>query len=492
MSTSKKTKYLSAITYCIALVCIIIGLVFPVNGFSDWDSMLVLMLPSALSLVLGTFGLNVDFSGVGKEFTPWYGFTADGANLMAFAIVLLAIIAVVGIVLLIPVFVSKRDSKVAAGCSYTIEVLAAIVLVLYTLMNVYMHTYYGAVYALDWSIIGIALGGTLLMLVIQSIGNKGASGVAKLIMAILGAIAVVALLNLPALISGLDDSVGIGSGIAVLFTNGMSGLDSIHSFFFCLFTEGASVNYLIEFGDTALVMATAIVLFATAILVVVNFIIDVICLGCNTTKGSTVFDVIRYLLEIVAAIVSIVLVFVMKVDDFKPGLLLYVVLVAAVLQLVISSARCAVFKKKEDVYNYTVPSATTCYDDTTPIIPVYQPTYSVPAGTTAAVAPAPAPASAYAPAPAPAPAPTPAASNYAVYSGPVDAFIARLSEPEKIEFAQLFIQKINGPYNNIPDYVVGGDNKEFFTSLFVYLGRFRPMISDGLMNKIYNELNLLS
>ena len=61
-----------------------------------------------------------------------------------------------------------------------------------------------------------------------------------------------------------------------------------------------------------------------------------------------------------------------------------------------------------------------------------------------------------------------------------------------IEFAKLFLEKINGSYANLPDYVVGGDNKEFFSSIFIYLGKFRSIISDGLMNKIYNELNLLN
>ena len=79
-----------------------------------------------------------------------------------------------------------------------------------------------------------------------------------------------------------------------------------------------------------------------------------------------------------------------------------------------------------------------------------------------------------------------------VYHGPTDSFIARLTDSEKIEFAKLFLEKINGPYANIPDYVIGGDNKEFFSSLFIYLGKFRPLISDGLMNKIYEELNLLN
>ena len=70
--------------------------------------------------------------------------------------------------------------------------------------------------------------------------------------------------------------------------------------------------------------------------------------------------------------------------------------------------------------------------------------------------------------------------------------MSRLTDSEKIEFSKLFLEKINGSFANVPDYVIGGDNKEFFSSIFIYLGKFRPMLSDGLMNKFYNELNLLN
>ena len=44
---------------------------------------------------------------------------------------------------------------------------------------------------------------------------------------------------------------------------------------------------------------------------------------------------------------------------------------------------------------------------------------------------------------------------------------------------------------SIPDYKVGGDNKKFFSVAFIYLGRIRGLVSDGLLNKMYKELNLL-
>lgn len=96
--------------------------------------------------------------------------------------------------------------------------------------------------------------------------------------------------------------------------------------------------------------------------------------------------------------------------------------------------------------------------------------------------------------PAPAPVSEPPVEVYRVnkvYGGPVDDFIRKLSNDEQIEFAMTFIEKSKGDLSNLPEYVVGGENKKFFNAVFIYLGRLRGMISDGLLNKMFRELNML-
>ena len=78
-----------------------------------------------------------------------------------------------------------------------------------------------------------------------------------------------------------------------------------------------------------------------------------------------------------------------------------------------------------------------------------------------------------------------------IYGGPTDDFIRKLSNDEKIEFARTFIEKSKGEIGNIPDYVIGGNNRMFFSSVFIYLGRIRGLISDNLLNKMYKELNMM-
>ncbi|MBR2375908.1 MAG: hypothetical protein IKA88_06435 [Clostridia bacterium] len=66
-----------------------------------------------------------------------------------------------------------------------------------------------------------------------------------------------------------------------------------------------------------------------------------------------------------------------------------------------------------------------------------------------------------------------------------DPFIASLDMEERNQFTELFILKYKGVMPEIPDYQVGGDNKEFFRKVFIYLGQYRDRIPNGLLAKIY-------
>ena len=81
---------------------------------------------------------------------------------------------------------------------------------------------------------------------------------------------------------------------------------------------------------------------------------------------------------------------------------------------------------------------------------------------------------------------------YGVSGGYVpDAFINGLTPAERDEFTRLFISRVYGENRRLPVYRVGEDNREFFTKIFVFMGRYRNIISDGLLEKIYNYSNLV-
>ena len=130
------------------------------------------------------------------------------------------------------------------------------------------------------------------------------------------------------------------------------------------------------------------------------------------------------------------------------------------------------------------------------IAPEPAPAAQTAAGVTYQYAPAPAPSPAYAPAAhyAPAPAYRPAAAPKAVYDPTpytYDSFINMLTPQERNEFGDLFIANRYGDLSYLPAYVIGGDNREFFHKVFIYLGKFRSHISPELLGKLYEYVSKL-
>ena len=85
----------------------------------------------------------------------------------------------------------------------------------------------------------------------------------------------------------------------------------------------------------------------------------------------------------------------------------------------------------------------------------------------------------------------PVSGNIYIVGQSSDEFLKKLTNDEKFEFMSTFIEKTNGKLGSVPEYVIGGDNRKFFSSVFIYLGRLRGMISDNLLDKMYKELNML-
>lgn len=85
----------------------------------------------------------------------------------------------------------------------------------------------------------------------------------------------------------------------------------------------------------------------------------------------------------------------------------------------------------------------------------------------------------------------PATDGSVVYSGhyTYDAFMGSLTGEEKTEFGNLFISRKYGMQNYLPVYVVGGNNDEFFSKVFIYLGKYRSHISASLLDKMYRFVN---
>lgn len=65
-----------------------------------------------------------------------------------------------------------------------------------------------------------------------------------------------------------------------------------------------------------------------------------------------------------------------------------------------------------------------------------------------------------------------------------DTFLSSLTDEERKEFEDLFVDRIYG--ESLPLYTAGEDNAAFFRNVFIRLGKYRDVISDDLLEKMYD------
>ncbi|MGN1373548.1 MAG: hypothetical protein ACI4VK_05860 [Candidatus Coproplasma sp.] len=70
----------------------------------------------------------------------------------------------------------------------------------------------------------------------------------------------------------------------------------------------------------------------------------------------------------------------------------------------------------------------------------------------------------------------------------IDPFIDKLTDEERAQFYDVFINRNKGKFSSIPVYQINGNNSDFFPSVFVHINRMRILCSDSLLSKIYKEI----
>ncbi|MDE6558139.1 MAG: hypothetical protein K2K39_03425 [Clostridia bacterium] len=75
-----------------------------------------------------------------------------------------------------------------------------------------------------------------------------------------------------------------------------------------------------------------------------------------------------------------------------------------------------------------------------------------------------------------------------IYSGDTDEFLDTLTDKEKYEFVDVFLKKSQGSVSGVPEYRINEDNSDFFPAVFVHINRYRNVVSDALMTKMYKQL----
>lgn len=466
-NTKKQSKTLAVVTYCIALVGILLALYLP---FFNGNTMMALIVPQIFGNV---FDINIEF---GEAVPAILDFSVAVGNLTLplgeLAILVLAVIAVLGLIFLIPMAASKKESKTARALAYIVELVAIIALgvIAFCIIKNSAELVDGI---LNNIVVFAALACAFLMLLIQCFGYKKGSGVIKFILLILSVAAVVCAYSIGNIVT-LNLPIEIPVTFVEINGTAYTALELI----------GASIDLTVIY----------IAGIATVAIALLNILLDFFSLATSSNKFSKIFNIIRYGLATVA--VAVTLIFALISSEANVGLDLYAMLIIFVIQLVISIIRLATSKKKniESVENI----------ENAEVEPEYveieaeesEPVYA-PAPVVEEVVPAmnyhdnsfAEPAHAYAQ-----PVVQPVQNRSVIYkvtniyNGPTDAFIETLTEDEKIEFSKMFIEKTKGRFPEVPNYEIDGDNKEFFSSIFIYLGKFRSLLSDGLMSKIFNQV----
>lgn len=517
--SSKPAKWVALATYAIALLCLLAGLLVPLAPVTlkeafKLDNMLIMQAFAAL----GAFGLNIPFAPETFVYSYASNVKLFGAipafNIGAVLVLLYVLVCIIALVCLIPVIASNRYKATALKAASFAEILGAVVAGLFVLVQLGQF----AVGTSEWNSWAyapiIALGGCALMMFIQSVAYRKGSGIIKFILVLLSVVAVFSALfaNVASdKLGGVVEKLPAFIKDYSLYNNGTAvfGVSLISA----LFTGEFSTIFAGEILNKVL----SGVVLVLGLLVVINAILDLMGLGKTTKLYMLVANIVRYVLELVLVILFIVFTFVLRGKGVTLGFFGYVLAVAALLQFIINLIRLLIFtarkkkksKKTKGAKTAVVAGTVTAGEnaestDEEKVDKIAEKRAAKEAKKAEKAAKKAAKqaeeeveetdAETAAAETAPLVQKNTDPTVYKVeptYDGPVDDFIKKLTNAERIEFAYCFIEK-NVVLPNVPEYVVGGNNKKFFDSVFIYWARISSRVSDGLMNKLYEQGNIMN
>lgn len=515
---ARPVKWVALATYAIALLCLLAGLLVPLapvplKGNFGVSNMLIMQAFAAL----GAFGLKLPFA----PDTFVYSYAADvklfgvipAFDLGAALILLYVLICVIALVGLIPVAAGSKFKRTSIKAASFIEILGAIAAGLLILVQLGQFATGTGLWS-SWAYAPvIACGGCVLMLIIQGFADKKGSGVCKFILFLLSVAAVFS-----ALFASIAQSVlggVLGKLPPVIGNYSLYSNDGTAVFGVSLISALFTGNFNSIFTGEILGKVLTGVVLALSILVVINAVLDLMGLGKTTKLYMLVANIIRYVLQLILVVLFVAFTFIVKSASL--GFFGYVLAVVALLQFIINLVRLLIFssKKKKAAKQKSKSAATVVVagDATTENADANEEKRDRKAEKRAAkeakkAEKAAAKAAKNQPVEEAEAEETETAAAEAApivhknddptvyvveptYEGPVDDFIKKLTNAERIEFAYCFIEK-NLILPNVPEYVVGGNNQKFFASVFIYWARISNRVSDGLMNKLYEQGNIMN
>jgi hypothetical protein len=254
-----------------------------------------------------------------------------------------------------------------------------------------------------------------------------------------------------------------------LFATKKAGKVAVLYFFQAVLSVAVLVLFAGAIADSQALAAEEADLIAVAA-VAVFMLNAMISIGRMTKAGGIVFDLVRYFLVLIVSLLVVA-----KTGAEALGIIAAIIVV---LQIIIAIIQLIKSKKaNEDVIREEAAQQATSGFHTEE----YAEAYAYEGGPVAGVLMAEEVNPSFLPHE-----PHVTTAGYDFYNcKSFDPFIATLDMAERNEFTELFILKFKGTMPELPDYEVGGDNKEFFRKIFIYLGQYRDRMSQNLLSKMY-------
>lgn len=546
---NKTRKVVATTTYFIAMLCLLAGLFVPLFScikelnLTMPERMMFRYLPSMLN---GIAGKEIIKLPEGGYFLTYYGYTPNKFNFMSLIGVLYAVVCVISVLMFIPILLGSKRKGTSARCALGVEVLAMLVTLAYIAYTTYFLNAAKIVAWYDYNFL-IAFGGTLLMAIIQTVSSKGGIGVSKVLGLILSVIGVIALMDITLFVPKLADPLGklsgtLQSGNSAAFLNvgeggKYLGVDGINFLITIKYTLEMFKGLAGQGSKGIIGLIVLVLLIVVAVFTVLNLLFDTIGLSTGkkykkdgapcANRASNTFALVRYILTFVFAVAIIVFTFTIKELGMKTGVylwLLVLILFISVLNAAVRTAcdnarvkKAAATPKEEPTQSFTIVDNSFNEKTSEPVVneyvlPIVEPvveetpapapvvpetTYTaepeyvtpdyMPEGFTAEPVPVDEPLSAPLET-EPEPENDEPTPTVYIYGGATDEFLETLSDNEKVEFIELFIKKTKGKVNGVPDYEIGENNSDFFPAVFVHINRYRNIVSDALMAKMYKQL----
>lgn len=478
---NKNYKGAALITYLLAIVFLLLGLFLPLGSVKGADGILALQTPDVLNKA---FGLKL--SG-GSAFSYSYPVKLFGVipefDIGAWFVIAYLLVTAAAIVCLIPALAGNKEKQTTVKITFVIEAIAATILTLFVLVLFYdyIESYLLVLTPSNFNKVWgnnltVAIVGVILAMVAQRIiCNKG-SGIIKTVLFILSAAAVlftvysVYRLFLQATVRNLTNGIGLTSSI-YQDANGAEIYVILHV---STFLGGNYFGDFLSSYNGGLEKTLAVFTLLLGLAVLINFILDLLGIARKTSKFMLKCNQVRYIIEVLLIIAVIALVLSL---NYKIGLMIIVLSVLAVASYIINLVRLIGYgkfkarkKKPKGLYaNGEESDDYKYYDESEHAAANAEPATETPETLVET---------------------RKIIYNVNLYNGPLDDFIKKLSNDERIEFAKIFLEKNNPDLSPIPDYEVGGNNAKFFSNVMIYYARVRDLVTEGLMNKMYKECQL--